>query len=100
MRIQVRTGLGNTEEAEAGAVLAQGSKGGGLGSMRNLDKGVCDYFEGSEDEAVYGAVRLQPLIWVDDLLRSSGGVQEVRCGNIKLAEMCKDMCLEIHPTKS
>ena len=98
--ISVRTGLGNTEQGEAGAVLGQGSKGAGLGSMRTLDKLVEDYFSGSEDEDVIGSVRLQPLIWVDDLLRSSQGVQEVRNGNLKLERMVKEMCLEIHPSKS
>ena len=92
--------MGNTETAEAGAVLGQGSKGAGLMSMRNLDSVVNDYFAGSEDEDVIGSVRLQPLIWVDDLLRSSQGVQEVRNGNQKLAKMIQEMCLEIHPTKS
>ena len=76
--ITVKTGLGNTDTAEAGAVLGQGSKGAGLMSMRNLDSVVDDYFSGSEDEDVIGSVRLEPLIWVDDLLRSSQGVQEVR----------------------
>ena len=98
--ITVKTGLGKTEAGEAGAVLGQGSKGSGLGSMRNLDRAVEDYFSGSEDEDVIGGVRLQPLIWVDDLLRSCQGVQEVRNGNQKLAMMVKEMCLEIHPTKS
>ena len=74
MLITVKTGMGNTKTAEAGAVLGQGSKGAGLMSMRNLDSVVNDYFAGSEDEDVIGSVRLQPLIWVDDLLRSSQGV--------------------------
>ena len=68
--------------------------------MRNLDCVVHDYLSGSEDEDVLGSVRLQPLIWVDDLIRSSQGVQEVRNGNQKLDKMIKEMCLEIHPTKS
>ena len=37
---------------------------------------------------------------MDDLLRSCQGVQEVRNGNQKLAMMVKEMCLEIHKTKS
>ena len=98
--ITVKTGVGNTDTEEAGAVLGQGSKGAGLMSMRNLDCVVDDYFSGSEDEDVIGSVRLQPLIWVDDLLRSSQGVQEVRNGNQKLDKMIKEMCLQIHPTKS
>ena len=67
--------------------------------MRNLDSVVNDYFAGSEDEDVVGSVCLQPLICVDDLLRCSQGVQEVRNGNQKLAKMIQEMCLEIHPTK-
>jgi hypothetical protein len=85
--ITVRTGLGNTERGEAGACLGQGSKGAGLGSMRTLNKLVYDYFSRSEDEDVIGSVCLQPLIWVDDLLQSCQGVQEVRNGNLKLKKM-------------
>ena len=68
--------------------------------MRTLNKVVNDYYSGSEDEDFVGSVRLQSLIWVDDLLRSCQGVQEVRNGNLKLDKMVKEMCLEIHPTKS
>ena len=67
--ITVKTGVGNTDTEEAGAVLGQGSKGAGLMSMRNLDCVVDDYFSGSEDEDGIGSVRLQPLIWLDDLLK-------------------------------
>lgn len=71
--ITVRTEIGNTAEGEAEAVLGQGSKGGGLGSMLNLDDGVSDYLADCSDEDVYGSVRLQPLIWVDDVIRSAQG---------------------------
>ena len=63
--------------------------------MRNLDSVVDDYFSGSEDEDGIGSVRLQPLIWLDDLLRSPQGVQEVRNGNQKLMNSHQDSIASI-----
>ena len=71
-----------------------------MASQKNLDQGVDDYFSGSVDEDVYGSVRLKPLIYQDDVLRSSRSVVETRNGNIKLNSAIKEKALEIHPTKS
>ena len=98
--IRVRTGAGETEEGDAGPVLAQGSSGGSLASMRNIDEAVMDYFETSEEEDVYGAVRLQPAIFMDDILRSASGVEDTNAGNLRMCRMTQELCLEIHPTKS
>ena len=49
-RIQVRTGVGMSEEADVGAVLGQGTLGGALISQAVLDDGVRDHFTpGAED---------------------------------------------------
>ena len=94
------TGNGLTDQAEAGAVLGQGSAGAALVSQKNLDQGTEEYFAGSADEDAYGGVRLQPLTFVDDIIRSSVCVSEARAGNAKLGSMMKDKCLTNHPVKS
>ena len=98
--ITVLTGSGKSEQAEAGAVLGQGSSGAALVSQKNLDQGTEDYFAGSTDEDVYGGTRLQPLTFVDDVLRSAVGVLETRAGNVKLGALLNDKCLTAHPIKS
>ena len=98
--ISVKTGAGLSEEEDAGPVLGQGSAGGALASQLNLDLGVGDYFNGSQDEEMYGVVRLQPLMWIDDLARGAADVSDTRAGNVKLHKVMQSMQLKIHPTKS
>ena len=59
-----------------------------------------NYFRGSMDEEVYGRVKLQPLIFVDDLLRGAKNMNCLRAGNVKLDYVLKEKQLEPHPTKS
>ena len=82
--IQVKTGTGMSEVAEVGEIIAQGSAGGALVSQVNLDIGVNEMFQGSSDEASYGHIRLQPIIFQDDILRVASSVEEARAGNVKL----------------
>ena len=98
--IKVRTGVGVTEEGEAGEVLGQGSCGGAIVSARYIDSVVDFYFNDSTSEDVYGGVRLQPLIFLDDLMRSTSSVEETNSGNMRLNLVIKEMCLQIHKTKS
>ena len=79
--ITVLTGAGLTDKGEAGPVLGQGSSGGSLASQKNLDQGIEDYMAGSTGDNVYGSMRLQPLCFVDDLMRSSDSVSNTRTGN-------------------
>ena len=67
--IRVVTGAGVTEPKEAGEILGQGSSGAAIISQKNLDYHVNSYFSGSMDEEYYGEIRLQPLSFMDDLLR-------------------------------
>ena len=53
-RIQVRTGVGNTEKADIGAVIGQGTIGGAIASQGSLDDGIRGQFEGSQEELQYG----------------------------------------------
>jgi hypothetical protein len=76
------------------------SVGAALVSQANLDHGLMDYFKDSNCEVSYGGVRLQPLAYQDDILRSSMDVLSTQVGNIKLAAMMEEKGLEAHPDKT
>ena len=67
-----------------GELLGQGSGGGAMTRAANLDQGVNEYFAGSKDEALYGSIRIQPLLFIDDVARVTTGRNEAQAGNIKL----------------
>ena len=98
--ISAMTGTGPTERAEAGPTLAQGGIGGSLVSQRYLDEIMNNNFQLSTDEDFYGDVRLQPVIYQDDLIRSAKNVDDTRSGNMRLDMTMKEMALDCHPTKS
>ena len=52
-RIQVRTGVGNTEKEDIGAVIGQGTIGGAIASQGSLDDGIRGQFMGSQEELRY-----------------------------------------------
>ena len=93
-------GAGLSARGLAGPVTGQGGGGAALASALNLDKGVDSYFRGSKDEECYGRVKLQPLIFVDDLLRGSKDINCLRAGCVKLDYVLRSKQLEAHPTKS
>ena len=72
------TGAGLTDEGEAGETVGQGSGGAALVSQLKVDRGFNAYFKGSGDEEFYGAVRLQPLSWQDDVVGLNGEVRLVQ----------------------
>ena len=83
----MRTGSGVSARGLAGPVTGQGGGGAALASALNLDIGVQDYFGDSIDEDCYGSVRLQPLIYIDDVNRSCIDVNSMRAGNANFASM-------------
>ena len=98
--IQVKTGAGPSARGLAGPVTSQGGGGAALASSLNLDKGLEKYFKGSKEEECYGRIRLQPLCYVDDILRGSQDANCLRAGSTKLDYVLKEKQLEAHPTKS
>ena len=82
--IQVKTGTGMSESADVGEIIGQGSGGAALASQVNLDKGMDDMFCGSSDEMMYGSVRIQPIIFQDDILRLGDTLASVKAGNEKI----------------
>ena len=61
--ISVKTASGLTETAHVGDCIGQGTAGGALVSQANLDHGLTEYFENSQDEIQYGKVKLNPLAY-------------------------------------
>ena len=99
-RIRVKTGAGYSEYAEAGELLPQGSGGAALYSQKYIDSKVDQMFRGSSDEFRYGKVLGRPAIWMDDIFRGVGSVNEAIAGNIKL-DMVASLCqLSFHPDKT
>ena len=99
-KIQVRTGVGMTKEAEVGAVLGQGTLGGALISQAVLDDGVMEEFQPGDGGLEYGAVALAPLMYQDDLLQGVLGLQEARVTNRKVNKIMKERRLSLNKEKS
>ena len=77
-QIKIKTSVGMSESFEVGPTVAQGSIGGGLISSCNLDFTVNEYFQHSSSEVFYNNLRLQPLIYQDDLGKFSSSIEAVQ----------------------
>ena len=68
-RISVRTPIGESEQKETKEGISQGSIDAGSRSLVNLRKGVDEFFNSSEEEIMYGNVKILPQQFQDDLVR-------------------------------
>ena len=98
--IAVKTAGGVSDTTFVGDCIGQGTAGGALVSQANLDHGLGMYFDDSQDEMLYGRVRIQPLAYQDDVLKGSEDVLTAQIGNIRLAAMLQEKGLEAHPEKT
>ena len=96
----MRTGVGQTKNAEIGVVIGLGTMGGALASQASLDNGINGQFHGSQEELQYGSVPLSPLIFQEDLLEGSHGVLEARAANIKVNRVMLEKRLTLNRDKS
>ena len=99
-RIAVQTGAGLTEERVTGETLGQGTVGVALASALNIDEELDAHFEESQAEICYGATRLQPVSFQDDILRVCCGRDNAQDGYVRFEAVFKSKVLQIHPTKS
>ena len=88
-QIRVKTAAGMTSIKAIGENVTQGSIGGAILSSSNLDKTLSAYFSGSDSELSYGAARLSPLGFQDDVIRMSSSLEAVQKGNIILETVAK-----------
>ena len=95
--IRVKTGTGTTESADVSEIIGQGSGGAALVS---LDKGIDEMFSGSSDEMMYGSIRVQPMIFQDDILRLGDGLPSVKAGNVKVSSVMNQKRLTLNADKT
>ena len=53
-------------------------------SSVNLDNGMNDFFLDSEDEVHYGNLRLQPLLYLHDVVRLASSLTSMKHGNDRM----------------
>ena len=99
-KFRVRTPVGLTDDALRGEGLAQGSLEGALVSSVSLDSDVMEYFKDSIDEASYFSVRLQPLLYQDDVARIAPTVESAQAGNVKMEVIAETKLLDYNHEKS
>ena len=99
-RISVLTPVGVSEECDTGETVGQGTLEGAVISAVSLDKGVEDYFGGSEDEVCYAGLRLQPLLFQDDISRLANDPASLQAGNDRLEVMAETKLLDLNLEKS
>ena len=100
-KIEVKTAVGNTDQAEVGAVVGQGTIGGALVSQAVLDEAATESFPpAGRLELKYGEVPMAPLMWMDDLLHAAPGLDEAREVNRRINKMMKQRGLKLSEKKS
>jgi hypothetical protein len=99
-RIQIKTSVGVTEPFKVGPTVSQGSIGGGLISTINLDFSINRFFFDSSNEIFFHNVRMQPLIYQDDLGRFASSRMDAQAGITKIETCMETKILDLHPEKS
>ena len=89
-----------TEFFTTAPTVSQGSIGGGLISTINIDYSVNRFFFNSTNEIFFQDVRMQPLIYQDDLGRFSSNRLDAQAGNDKIEACMESKVLDLHPDKS
>ena len=69
---------GMSARVETGMNVSQGTVDGAIVSSASISKGVDEVFRNSTDEITYGPEMVQPLIFVDDLLRACLSVESLK----------------------
>ena len=99
-KIQIKTSVGMSDTFTTGPIVSQGSIGGGLISALNLDYSINKFFLKSNNEIFYHDVRLQPLIYQDDLGKFSSNRMDAQAGNDRIETCMETKLLDLHKDKS
>ena len=99
-RIRVKTAFGVTEEVVTGENVGQGTIEGADISAANIDYGVNHFFKNSNYELSYGSVRLQPMLFQDDISRLCLDVRSAQIANDLLGAMMETKLLDFNIEKS
>jgi hypothetical protein len=98
--LKVKTGAGVSNSTELGENITQGSIGGALISTVNLDYTVDLQFKKSRHEISYGGMKLQPLIFQDDIFRMSASPEAAQAGNQLIEAVIESKLLDLNLDKS
>ena len=98
--IRIKTSVGMSDPFLTGPTVSQGSIGGGLISTINLDYSVNRFFFKSTNEIFFHDIRMQPLIYQDDLGRFASSRMDAQAGNQKIEACMETKVLDLHPDKS
>ena len=93
--IKVKIPLGDTEEAEVGEILGQGTIEGAPLSAASLDKGATDFFE-DHNEINYGAVNIKPLLFQDDVMSMSLSLENAQLTNYRMEAILETKLLDFN----
>ena len=99
-QIQIKTSIGMTDYFTTGPAVSQGNIGGGLISTINIDYSVNRFFFNSTNEIFFQDVRMQPLIYQDDLGRFSSSRLDAQAGNDKIEACMETKLQDLHQDKS
>ena len=100
VRIRVNTPVGPTQQLDTGETLGQGSVEGAVASAVNLDNGVRDFFENSENEVYYHGLKLGPLLFQDDIARLSTDLSSAQSGNERMRNVAESKLIDFNIAKS
>lgn len=99
-KIRVKTGV-VLSEYDVGPVIGQGTLGGAIVSQAVLDEWVMEHFTpGEEGQLKYGQVPLAPMMFMEDLLNGSEGLNQARLANANIDCMVKQRGLKLNEDKS
>ena len=101
-KIKVRTTIGETEEKDTGENIGQGTLEGAVISSANIDYDctVDKFFRKSTDELSFGGIKLQPLLFQDDISRQSTSFWAAQSGNNKIEAVMETKLLDFILDKS
>ena len=99
----VRTPVGDSDKRNTGENWGQGTIEGAIASAKNLDGGVNDFFQTSDYEFFFSTLKLQPMLYQDDLIRAcqdpvsaQHGVDRLEClADTKLLDYIWSKCCTI-----
>ena len=98
--IQIRSSSGLSEIGYTGENITQGSVSGAIISAKNLDSGIQSYFKFSQHEISYSNLRLQPLIFQDDIARLSSNRDDAQAGNVRINDCLESKLLDANTDKT
>ena len=98
-KITVKTAAGESREADTGENIGQGTVEGAVISAASIDYTIDKFFANSAAELSYGNLKIQPIIFQDDIARLTTNVKDAQTGNIKLANCLETKLLNFNVEK-